>query len=177
MIITRIEDVGQYAKLVPGLNEAVEAALKLWPGVAAGKFDISAKHRLADYVSDAELEAYFFFQQGVTRSIEISGNKAEHCDDAEGLYQFEVHRKYVDVQILINGAEDIVWAPIESLTVSQPYQAEADVEFLRGDGTIIKIKPGTCYILLPDDGHLACGHVSMPTEYSKLIIKLPIHAE
>jgi YhcH/YjgK/YiaL family protein len=177
MIISRIEDVGQYAKLVPGLNEAVDAALKLWPDIAAGKLDISAKYRLIDYVSNAELEAYFFFQKGVTRSIEVSGNTTEHCDDAEGLYQFEVHRKYVDVQILIEGAEDMVWAPIDSLTVSQPYQAEADIEFLRGDGTIIEIKPNNCYILLPDDGHLACGHVSMPTEYSKLIIKLPIHAE
>jgi hypothetical protein len=26
MIISRIEDVGQYAKLVPGLSEAIEAA-------------------------------------------------------------------------------------------------------------------------------------------------------
>lgn len=177
MIISRIEDVGQYAKIVPVLNEAVEAALKLWPDIDVGKLDISAKYKLVDYISDADLEAYFFFQKGVTRSIMGSIAKAKCDDDAEGLYQFEAHRKYVDVQILIDGAEDIVWAPIKSLTVSQPYQAEADIEFLRGDGTIIKIKPGTCYILLPDDGHLACGHVSIPTEYSKLIIKMPLDAK
>ena len=140
MIISRIEDVGQYAKLLPGLNEAVDAALKLWPDIDAGKLDISAKYKLVDYISDADLEAYFFFQKGVTRSVMGTSGRAKYDDKVEGIYQFEVHRKYVDVQILIDGAEDIVWAPIESLTVSQPYQAEADIEFLRGNGTIIKIK-------------------------------------
>lgn len=174
MIIAAIDNIEKYAKVMPGIVAAVETALNLWPDIKSGKLDISEKYKLATYTQTAEAEAYFFFQRGATSLIEGTDSLSIFGSNSGRVQQFEAHRKFIDVQILIEGAEEIVWAPIDKLDVSEAYIPEKDIELLKGSGTIIKIKPGTCYILLPDDGHLACGHTSEQSEYSKLIIKLPI---
>ena len=87
---------------------------------------------------------------------------------------FEAHRKFLDVQVLLAGAETIAWADLAELRCSEEYDAGKDRGMYAGEGTILSVKPGMCYVCFPHDGHKACGHVSEPTPFRKAVIKLKI---
>ncbi|MBT4838095.1 MAG: YhcH/YjgK/YiaL family protein [Methylococcales bacterium] len=71
----------------------------------------------------------------------------------------EAHRKYLDIQLLLSGEEDIRCYPTPFLTVNKPYNSSKDVEFYDKNATettVIKLKPGNFSALLPDDAHMPC---------------------
>ncbi len=90
--------------------------------------------------------------------------------------EYESHRKYIDVQMLIEGKECIEVAPIGSLEVTQDYSAEKDVLFYansrRGDDLLLE--PGKPVILLPEDGHMPGLSVSEPVAVKKVVVKIPV---
>jgi YhcH/YjgK/YiaL family protein len=104
---------------------------------------------------------YLFFQEGTTNHID------------EGT--FEAHKKYIDIQIVLDGSEYVAWAPIKQLEVAVEYNAEKDVVRLNGSPKeIMKINKGMAYICLPHDGHKALKHVDKATTYNKAVMKIEI---
>jgi YhcH/YjgK/YiaL family protein len=87
---------------------------------------------------------------------------------------FEVHRNYLDVQILLNGSEMWEYADRADLAVKTPYDPEADIEWLSGCGNRIQMKPGMFYLVYPDDGHKPCCHEKEQTSYRKVVVKIKI---
>ena len=85
---------------------------------------------------------------------------------------FEAHQRYLDVQVLLNGSETVIWADIETLREVEPYCLEKDYTMYAGQGISIPIHPGMCYICRPQDGHKACRHTEQANEYRKAVIKL-----
>ena len=90
--------------------------------------------------------------------------------------EYESHRKYIDVQMLIEGREYIEVAPIGSLEVTQDYSAEKDVLFYansrRGDDLLLE--PGKPVILMPEDGHMPGVACSAPMAVKKVVVKIPV---
>lgn len=104
---------------------------------------------------------YLFFQEGTTNHID------------EGT--FEAHKKYIDIQIVLDGSEYVAWAPINQLVVDVEYNAEKDVIRLNGSPKVImKINKGMAYICLPHDGHKALKYINNATKYNKAVIKIEI---
>lgn len=104
---------------------------------------------------------YLFFQEGTTTHID------------EGT--FEAHKKYIDIQIVLDGSEYVAWAPINQLVVDVEYNAEKDVVRLNGSPkAIMKINKGMAYICLPHDGHKALKYINKATKYNKAVIKIEI---
>jgi YhcH/YjgK/YiaL family protein len=104
---------------------------------------------------------YLFFQEGTTNHID------------EGT--FEAHKKYIDIQIVLDGSEYVAWAPINQLVVDVEYNAEKDVIRLNGSPKVImKINKGMAYICLPHDGHKALKYINKATKYNKAVIKIEI---
>ncbi len=67
----------------------------------------------------------------------------------------EAHRAYIDVHILLEGAERIGWKALEDVTDErQPYAEEGDCA-LYGDApsTYVDLKPGEILIVYPEDPH------------------------
>ncbi|UUX34686.1 YhcH/YjgK/YiaL family protein [Fundicoccus culcitae] len=94
---------------------------------------------------------------------------------AADLGDYEAHRKYIDIQILLKGNELLYWNPIESLDEVIPYDAEKDIIFY--DGSVdnpFSITAGTAYILFPWDAHKAARHIDQASDYEKVVIKLEI---
>lgn len=87
---------------------------------------------------------------------------------------FEAHRKYLDVQVMLEGEERFAWAALEDLTVTDPYNEQADRSNHAGEGCIVQIKTGMFYVLYPTDAHKCCGHVHTPTSFRKAVVKLPL---
>ena len=85
---------------------------------------------------------------------------------------FEAHRKYLDVQIVLDGEERIAWADLDDLTVTVPYSETADRSNHSGSGCTIQVKKDMFYVCYPTDAHKCCGHTHTPTSYRKAVVKL-----
>lgn len=73
------------------------------------------------------------------------------CDSAP----LEVHRKYIDVQVLLEGSETMGWKPLEEISEWRgEYSDEKDVRFSDERAqTFFTLKPGQLAIFYPEDGH------------------------
>lgn len=89
---------------------------------------------------------------------------------AEGL--LEAHRRYADVQVLLSGKEWIGYAPLCDQPVEQPYDAERDIMFVRGETTLCPLTPGVFALLLPQDAHLPGRTLGAPERVRKVVIKI-----
>ena len=148
MILDRIEHFQQYTRCVPQLYDVIKFAKRAEAeNLPAGKYSLGNQ----DFV---------LIQERNTRRFE----------DAD----FEVHRKYLDVQIIISGSEYMEYADISELKEKIPFDADADLALMEGSGTRIQIKPGMFYLLYPADGHKPCCHETVPTTYKKVLAKIKI---
>lgn len=145
MIVDRIEAMDKYCATIPHLAEAL-SIIRENPYIGEGK-------RYFD-------GGYMFFQAADTRPAEDG--------------TFEAHRDYLDLQILLDGMEYILWNHIANMEVVIPYNAEKDREDLSGEGTTLLMKPGMCCLLFPQDAHKACRHIEQPGRYEKLVVKLKL---
>lgn len=143
MVIDKLSRIHAYARALPHLVQAL-ACLEKVRDADPGRYDFDG--------------GFLLIQEGTTMPIQAG--------------DFEAHRKYLDVQILLEGAETIAWADIGDLTVSVPYNEQADRSNHSGSGCTIPIKPDMFYICAPHDAHKACGHVETPAHFRKVVMKL-----
>ena len=88
--------------------------------------------------------------------------------------EFEAHRQYADIQILLAGEESILWAPRSSLSVSEPYTEDAELYHLVTGGTEIVLKPGLFSVFLPEDAHAPCLAHGSPAMVKKAVVKVKL---
>lgn len=147
MIVDRIERFQQYSRSVPEIYEVMKFAEKVrQENIPVGKYPIQ--------------NGFILVQEGTTRRYEEA--------------DFEVHRKYLDIQILVSGMEYVEYADIKDLETKVPFDEEKDLELMDGAGCKIQIKPDMFYILYPSDGHKPCCHEETPTNYKKVLAKIKI---
>lgn len=146
MLIQSLERLGGNLAGLPHLEEALTCLAKHKDEAAPARFDFPG--------------GYLMLQEGVTKEVE------------EGDY--EAHHRYLDVQVLLEGEETLVWSDISTLILSVPYDQEKDKAMYTGEGCSMILRPGTCYVCWPEDGHKACRHTGQPTYYRKAVIKLPL---
>ena len=89
---------------------------------------------------------------------------------------FEAHRKYIDIQYIVSGEELIDVAHLKNMTVTEPYDAEKDIEFGPVNVfSVLKAFPGRFFIFFPTDAHRPClntGNDSMLIR--KVVVKVPV---
>ena len=67
--------------------------------------------------------------------------------------KWESHKKYIDLQYVISGEEKIGVAPVADVKVTEPYDAEKDIEHYSGPGKTYDAKPGTFFLFFPGTAH------------------------
>jgi biofilm protein TabA len=85
---------------------------------------------------------------------------------------WEAHRKYIDIQCILEGHEKIGWAPLDSLQSVKAYDPEKDVEFFAGSGEDFTAGPGGFLIFFPGDGHKPGQALSGPEKIKKACFKV-----
>ncbi|MBR0138262.1 MAG: YhcH/YjgK/YiaL family protein [Erysipelotrichaceae bacterium] len=146
MIIGSISELKDYACVLPNLLKGLKACEKA-DELPAGRYGFEG--------------GYFMIQQGQTKPL------------AEGTY--EAHRDYIDVQILLEGAEEIAWEKLENLKECIPYDEKTDKARYNGDHSHhMLITEGMFWAAYPEDGHQALGHLEEPYNYKKIVLKLPV---
>ncbi len=88
---------------------------------------------------------------------------------------WEAHRKYIDVQYMVEGGECMGWAPLVDLTITKPYDDSSDCLFLSGQGTMLQVNPGMFAVFAPNDGHMPCVMIDgQPGKVRKIGVKVRV---
>ena len=86
---------------------------------------------------------------------------------------FEAHRKYWDLQLLLEGEELLGYAPLEKLQETEPYDPKEDIAFYAGSGDDVKLQPGTAVLLAPWDAHRPGADAGFAScRVKKIVVKL-----
>lgn len=92
---------------------------------------------------------------------------------AQGVW--EAHRKYIDVQFVAAGSEQMGYANIKTLTVKQPYDEQSDVGFFDGPGSFVTVTAGSFTIFFPSDGHIPGSAIDeRPAAVRKVVVKVAV---
>lgn len=144
MIIDRIENIKYYKSILPGLDNGLKVLEQL-TSQTSGRYEFDG--------------GFLMIQEGSTKPM------------SEGT--FEAHRKYVDVQVMLSGCEELAWEACHKLACVIPYNEEKDQERLDGERShVVLISEGMFFAAFPQDGHKAVSHTAEQHHYVKAVMKL-----
>ncbi|MEW6751963.1 MAG: YhcH/YjgK/YiaL family protein [Candidatus Latescibacterota bacterium] len=146
MIVDRLENAALYYGLSPRLERALRYLQVMDPAtVAPGRREIAG-------------EQIFALVQ------EYDSKRPE-----QGIW--EAHRRYLDVQYVIAGAERMGYAPVSSLRTVEE-NPEKDFVKLEGEGSFVLLPAGSFAILMPQDAHMPGMAVDQPQRVKKVVVKV-----
>ncbi len=150
MILDRLENAGMYRPLRPQIETALAYLAETdFHSVAPGRHDLDGDR------------LYAMVQHYATKPPAGA--------------RWEAHRRYLDVQYVVQGSERIGWSSLEKNTALEtPYDAEKDVVFYRTSGDLLLLTAGMFAIFAPQDIH-APGLYACPTEpvdVLKVVVKV-----
>jgi YhcH/YjgK/YiaL family protein len=106
------------------------------------------------------------------------GNRAYVNVESYDTYKFverryESHIKYVDIQCIIVGRENIIIEPVKNLSVVEEYNPEKDIAFYKNNihGVDNIMKAGDMLLLEPADGHMPCVAIEESVHVKKAVFK------
>ena len=129
-----------------------------------------------DFIKKAEIE------KPAAGKYEIDGKEVfaivqEYDSKNPDEYKFEGHTKYIDIQYVSSGVEDIEIMNIKNATGGEGYIEEREVEFFSGgeNSSRIVVEGGEYCILYPDDIHKpGLMHDGKSTPVRKILIKVKL---
>ena len=151
MIITRIDKLENYINLNEDFKTVIENTARFSsPDMENGKYKIT--------------ERVF----AVVNSYESAEAKKDF---------FENHRKYIDIQCVLAGSEEIYTADAQRLTIDREYDAENDYELYKTpkEFSALVLSAGDCAVFFPGEAHLpGVMKKSGAEKISKLIFKVRV---
>lgn len=128
--------------------------------------------RVADFLASTDLDA---LPEG---RHEIGG---EGCFALVSEYRtlepeagfIECHRRFVDVQVVVRGVEQIGVCSRSACRVTARDEA-ADFETLEGEVDLVTLRPGLFAVFLPQDGHMPKLRHGAATTVRKVVVKVPV---
>ncbi len=88
---------------------------------------------------------------------------------AEG--RWEAHRRYIDVQYVVSGAERFGYAPMGRMAAG-PYEEDGDMERPAGDGESVTLRAGEFILLWPGEAHMPGMAIDEPAAVRKIVVKI-----
>jgi len=88
--------------------------------------------------------------------------------------KFEAHRKYIDIQYVISGRENIGITDYGNCTVHTKYNEEKDIEFLTTDlpFNFVTLTQGEFMVMYPQDAHMPSMAFEEPSDVKKAVVKI-----
>lgn len=89
---------------------------------------------------------------------------------------FESHRKYIDVQFILEGEEIIEVDNIQNLNINFEYDEAMDLIKYNDSNfsSSIKLTKGDVVIFFPDDAHMPCIKVDENVKVIKTVVKVAV---
>lgn len=152
MIVDRLDNAALYF----GLGERIAVALKYLKDndctkLPVGKIPIQGE------------QVFAIVQDNITKPR------------AQGLW--ESHRKYIDVQFVAAGIEEMGIANILTLTVNKPYDEKTDCALYLGNGSFVTVPTGSFTVFFPEDGHIPGSAINdKPSAVRKVVVKVAVES-
>lgn len=86
--------------------------------------------------------------------------------------KIEAHRRYLDIQMVLSGQENIGWVPLAQTQEHIPYNAEKDILFVRGTTSLLQATPGIFFMFFPEDAHQPGLQIQEPLTVKKAVFKI-----
>lgn len=149
MIYGNIDELKFYKGISKYLDEAIDY-------IILGRYK---EYKLGKNIINGE-KVFFNFDEGtITRNIANP--------------DFEYHRKYIDIHLILEGEENIVYGSSENSTEITPYSTEKDVGFLKSKTELkFYMNKGRFLIVFPHEAHMALISVKEPKLIKKLVFKI-----
>lgn len=88
--------------------------------------------------------------------------------------KLEAHKKYIDIQYVVEGEEFIGYAPLKSQPVAQPHDSAKDIAFYDGEAWFTLIRKGMFAIFFPQDAHLPGRFTEKSSRVKKIVLKIAV---
>lgn len=120
----------------------------------------------------ASLEAKRHDLDGDNLFVSITDYNTKNEEDAN----YEAHRKYIDIQYVVSGAEMIDITPLSLKdSVYQAYDDTKDIEFFSvKEGKAFKADPELFFIFFPEDAHKPGLKIDTIAPVRKVVVKVRI---
>lgn len=147
MIIDKLENIVKYGSIIP--ESVIEFLIHLSPEAVAGH------NKIKD-------EMY--------ANIDIYPPKPyENC-------KFEAHKKYIDIQMILSGEEDLEYTSAAGLEVIEKYNDEKDIMFLKSPKfktDKVHLTPYKFALIFPHEAHKP--QIKTTTGLvKKVVVKIPV---
>ena len=147
MIIDRIENATLYYPLHPKFKQAFDYVNSIDVySIPVGRHEIDNK-------------MYVLVQEYTTKLKEQG--------------KWEAHRRYIDLQYVVQGAEGIGYVNIHDLRQDE-YVAEKDFLPLFGEGQQIELRSGYFVLLFPEDAHMPSMALGKSQPARKIVVKIAV---
>ena len=147
MIVDKLKNIELYQSMIPNLNKGLEAIQEQMGKMETGRYEFDG--------------GFFMVQKGDTKPM------------AEGL--FEAHRKFIDIQIVVHGDEEIAWAELDDSIEKTPYDEVKDAAYYEAsEKHSLYVSEGMFYVAFPHDAHKAIRHTSNGHKFEKIVLKIPV---
>ena len=151
MILDRIDNIGMYACLNKNLKKA------------------------AEFIKENNLEEF------PVGRYEIDGDNVflliqEYTSKNENDARWESHKKYIDIQYVLQGEEIMGYKNISELTLAEDLYEQKDAAYYQNIEiwTKLIVKAGEFAIFFPGDGHKPCCAIGRPQPIMKAVIKVRV---
>ncbi len=95
--------------------------------------------------------------------------------------RMEAHEKYIDIQYVESGEEKFFFGDKSQFKVTEPYNAEKDVEFYdsadfekSATAEVSMLRAGEFAVFFPDDAHKPSLHTTGEHNVRKILLKIPV---
>lgn len=132
--------------------------------------------RVADFVlsltENQECGKVFLSEDGL-----LFANVEEYQTKTHDFCRLEAHRKYIDIQILLEGVEELDYTDVEGLAVSETYDTARDIEFFAKPDRVLNkvvLKEGKFAYIPPTEAHQPqMAYKNEPFKVKKVVVKCP----
>lgn len=147
-------------------------------------------------IKSPEIKLYERLNENFSEAFEIVRNVLENCPEigryevkgselyymvqsydtkAPGEAQFESHKKYIDIQVMLDGEEIIRFETPEKLAVTKEYDENGDYQLfaMSREFDSVRLCKGDIAVIFPGEPHApAIGTAAAPERVRKLVIKI-----
>ncbi|MBQ3085747.1 MAG: YhcH/YjgK/YiaL family protein [Clostridia bacterium] len=149
MIIDNIKNCEKYYSLHPSFAAAFEQLKKMTAESEPGRYTVDGDS--------------------------VFVNMAAYTTKTHDACKYENHKKYVDIQYVLSGAERIDLIDADKLTVTEDKYADGDIAFfaLSPAQTSVTLQAGDFVLIFPDEAHSPCmADNNVPSAVAKAVAKV-----
>ncbi len=146
MIYGKIKDLGNYKGISKNMDKAIDCILKFDTEAQIGTYNVDGDNVFV---------------------------KICKIDNAIESNIFEAHKKYIDIQVVVEGEEYLKLAHLDECASHIDYDEDKDIMFVKGEGNVLNISSGEFYAVFPEDCH--CSYLNDDSQgVKKLVVKVKI---